>query len=223
MQVSGDRMARPSKNLDEKLILAGRELIREQGLTRLSLRAVAAKAGVNLGMFHYHFKDKGEFIHRCLGDTYAEFYKGFEIQTSSGASTVEKLRRGLLALGRFSRENRHFVLCLMRDLEEKSSEAWNFMRSNFPPPHGKVIAGLIKQGQKEGSLIKVPLPTAMSVLMSGISFPCLIGGLAERALDNKLLSVPRLAVKHYFLSDKAITMRAELALRCLLKHPTEKL
>jgi len=34
-----------------------------------------------------------------------------------------------------------------------------------------VIVSLIKQGQKEGRLLKVPAPMAMTMLMSAITFP----------------------------------------------------
>ena len=47
---------RPSRNLDRALLAAGRELLPERGCAGLSVREVADAAGVNLGMFHYHFK-----------------------------------------------------------------------------------------------------------------------------------------------------------------------
>jgi AcrR family transcriptional regulator len=208
---------RPSQNLDEKLLAAGRELIKEEGLSKLSLRSVAKRAGVNLGMFHYHFKNKAEFAARCTGETYAEFFRGFEMETQEAQGTLEKLRKGLILLGRFSRENRNFMLALMRDLEEKNPEAWDFIKSRFPPPHGRVIAGLIKQGQKEGLLVKCSIPAAMSVCMSAVGFPNILAALAERALGNKLLGLPRFALKKLFLSDKALEERVEIVLRGLKK------
>ncbi|MBC7946203.1 MAG: TetR/AcrR family transcriptional regulator, partial [Burkholderiales bacterium] len=49
-------MPRPSQNTDRRLIKAARKLLPETGCSGLNLRQVAVKAGVNLGMFHYHFK-----------------------------------------------------------------------------------------------------------------------------------------------------------------------
>jgi hypothetical protein len=69
----------------------------------------------------------------------------------------------------------------------------------------------------------VPLHAAMSVLMSAIAFPNLLAGVAERVMGTKLLSLPKLALKQYFLSDKAMEMRVELALRALLKEPHQEL
>ena len=216
-------MSRPSQNLDEKLLKAGRDLIMEEGLSGLNLRAVAKRAGVNLGMFHYHFRNKEEFAARCTGEAYAEFYRGFQLETDGASGTIEKLRRGLMALARYSRDNRHFMLSLLRDLEDRNPGSWAFVRSKFPPPHGKVIAGLVKQGQKEGLLVKVAVPTAMMVLMSAIAFPNLLAGLGERALGTKLLGVPRFDLRKLFLSDQVLRDRVELALRGLLSQPEKTL
>ncbi|MES2201045.1 MAG: TetR/AcrR family transcriptional regulator [candidate division FCPU426 bacterium] len=213
-------MARPSANTDEKLLKAGREVIAEHGLSGLSMRAVAKKAGVNLGMFHYHFKNKAEFSRRCTEEAYAEFFRGFELETADG-STLQRLRRGLLALARFSRDQRFFILALLRDLEAKSPEAWEFLRRRFPPPHAKVIIALIKQGQKEGLVLKAPLGTLMPVLMSGILFPNLIGGMAEKAVGTRFMRLPRLGIQRLFLSDKALAARVDLALRGLLIDPKQ--
>lgn len=212
-------MARPSGNTDKKLLKAGREIIEKEGLSRLSLRAVAKQAGVNLGMFHYHFKNKAEFSQRCAGEAYADFYKGFEVKVSEPGGTIEKLRRGLLTFARFSRDQRHFLLAMLRDLEDKNSQAWDFVRSKFPPPHGKVIMSLVRQGQREGLLLKVPVPTALSLLMASIAAPNVMAGLAERVMGSRLLSLPKLALHHYFLSDKALEMRVNLALRTLMVDP----
>jgi AcrR family transcriptional regulator len=215
-------VARPSGKTDEKLLQAGRELIQEQGLSALGLRAVAKRAGVNLGMFHYHFRNKAEFSQRCTGEVYSEFYKGFELVTADG-DTVERLHKGLLALGRFSREQRHFLIAMLRDLEAKNPEAWSFMRSKFPPPHSKVMMELIQRGQKEGVLLDVPLKFAMSSLMSAISFPNLIAGLAEGVLGTKMLNIPKQAIEDHFLSDEALEARVELAMRMLLVDPPKKI
>ena len=51
------RMARPSQNVDQRLLEAGLALLPQTGCAGLSVRRLADHAGVNLGMFHYHFKN----------------------------------------------------------------------------------------------------------------------------------------------------------------------
>ena len=38
-------------------------------------------------------------------------------------------------------------------------------------------------------------------------------------MDSKLLKLPQLALKNYFLSDKALELRVNLALRALMIDP----
>ena len=59
-------MSRPSRNVDALLLRAGRELYPETGAAGLSIRKVAERAGVNLGMFHYHFRTKEAFVRQLL-------------------------------------------------------------------------------------------------------------------------------------------------------------
>ena len=57
---------RPSRNLDRALLAAGRELFPSRGCPGLTVREVAEAAGVNLGMFHYHFKSREAFLRALL-------------------------------------------------------------------------------------------------------------------------------------------------------------
>lgn len=66
-------MPRKSNNLDKKMLRVGATMLRQNGAAALSIREVAKKEGVNLGMFNYYFKDKNEFIRTILEDTYSPF------------------------------------------------------------------------------------------------------------------------------------------------------
>ena len=59
-------MTRPSRNQDQLLIQAAKRLLPEMGISGMSLQRIADECGVNLGMFHYHFKTKDAFIRKVL-------------------------------------------------------------------------------------------------------------------------------------------------------------
>ena len=66
-------MPRPSRNVDQALLASGAVLYPQLGCAGLSVRAVAAHAGVTPGMFHYHFESKEaiwlaviDFAHQVL-------------------------------------------------------------------------------------------------------------------------------------------------------------
>ncbi|HVE13339.1 MAG TPA: TetR/AcrR family transcriptional regulator, partial [Elusimicrobiota bacterium] len=70
-------MPRPSRNLDRKLLDAARALLPKSGFSGLNVREVIRKAGVNAGMFHYHFKSRDAFLRRVLEEVYEDFLVTF--------------------------------------------------------------------------------------------------------------------------------------------------
>ena len=76
-------MTRPSRNVDRLLLRAGRELFPETGVAQLSVRKVAIRAGVNPGMFHYHFGNKDLFVRQLLQELYDEMFASLELAASA--------------------------------------------------------------------------------------------------------------------------------------------
>jgi AcrR family transcriptional regulator len=169
---------RPSRNTDERLIRSAQALMKTSGLSQLNLRQVAAKAGVNLGMFHYHFKTKDQFIQAVLKDTYERFFENFSLKVEGAKEPLEKLRQALVTLGQFSRDNRHLTLSLMQDALNKDHNTVGFVRENMHR-HASVVIGLIVQCQKNGSLQKAPLPAVMSYVMTATTGSTLALGMVE--------------------------------------------
>jgi AcrR family transcriptional regulator len=179
----------------------------ETGCSRLSLREVAKVAGVNLGMFHYHFKTKEEFTRRILQEFYEEFFKNFGLDTTRGGTALEKLRSVLLLVGKFARDNRKFILALVRDLANGEKVVIQFVRENFFR-HVAVVRGLVVAGQKEGLISPIPVLQIVAFMMSGVMLPILIA--------NHLPQLPgipeRGSIDHDILSDFAILQRIDFAL-----------
>jgi AcrR family transcriptional regulator len=173
-------MPRPSRQTDQRLIQAAQQLMQRSGLSRLNLRQVAAKAGVNLGMFHYHFKGKEQFIQAVLEHTYEQFFQNFSLRVDGKTEPLEKLRQALVAMAQFSRDNRQVVLSLMQDALNQEPGARAFAQRSMGR-HAKVILGLIAQCQRQGSLPKAPLPMLMSYIMTASTGSSLVLGLMEHA------------------------------------------
>lgn len=78
-------MARPSTNCDGRLLDAGIQILREEGLSGLGVRNVCHRAGVNLGMFTYHFATKENFQRQLLVKATDILFDGL----SDGLTTVD--------------------------------------------------------------------------------------------------------------------------------------
>jgi AcrR family transcriptional regulator len=210
-------MSRPSRNTDQTLIQAGRKLIYRCGLAGLRVREVAEVAGVNLGMFHYYFRTKQEFTHRILKAIYEDFFKAFTLETGREGDPVERLRRALLILGRFLRDNRELVLALIRDVIDGHKPTIEFLKENFFR-HATILAHLLEEAQRKGQLKKRPFPTSMAFLASSVAMPNLIVTILGRTATKKILDVPIEKATRQILSDEGLTERIEMALRGLARE-----
>jgi AcrR family transcriptional regulator len=194
------------------LLDAGRELFPGRGCAGLAVREVAEKAGVNLGMFHYHFKSRDAFLRALLQATYEEMFAKLTLEVSRPADTLSKLRFAMRALGGFGLANRRFLARIFADALTGEAIAREFLRKNLPR-HIGVMAGLLAQGQREGVIIPVPVPQAIGMAAGSIAMPILVAGgmLDSGALEATTASILQAAV----LSTDALHQRIELVLKAL--------
>ena len=108
-------MPRPSRNIDQLLIDTGRALLPETGARDFSIRQLTERAGVNLGMFHYHFKTRENFLSIVLQGVYEEMFAQLTFQAHVERPPLENLRAAVTVLGRFLRDNRHLLRRLVPD------------------------------------------------------------------------------------------------------------
>lgn len=201
-------------NADQRLIQTALEMAHHSSLSGLKLRDVAKKAGVNLGMFHYHFKTKDAFIRRVLQEAYDRFFKEFTLETSKEGPARERLRSALLALGRFARENRRLLLGIMHGALNKEREVLDFAAKNLPR-HGRVMMDLASQSQKEGSMRKMPFATIMPLFIGAVGLPNMMLAMMEY-LDVKVVKfIPDLVLEKVLLSDRLLEERVDLVLEAL--------
>ncbi len=180
----------------------------------MNLREVARKAGVNLGMFHYHFKTKDQFTRAVLQDTYEKFFREFSLESSKDGDPLENLRGALQTLGKFMLANRRMLLGILHDVLNKDRRVLDFVKANGPR-HALVILGLIRQCQKERILKKVSLPTLMPILMGSVALPALVLAMLEHLEVKRVSFIPLVLIKRELASDGAVARRVDLALESL--------
>jgi AcrR family transcriptional regulator len=207
-------MSRPSQNTDEKLIKTGLEMLEQSGLSRMNLRQVAAKAGVNLGMIHYHFKTKDQFIHAVLQNIYEKFFANFSLRVEEGTTPIEKLRQAIFAVAQFVRDNRRLLLSLIQDALDHNQEVKEFAQKNFGR-HVKIILGLIRQCQANGSLVKMDMAQVLVFLMPSVLAVNLMVAALEHVQATLLMKAFIRGFGAPLLSDKAIQRRIDMALKSL--------
>jgi AcrR family transcriptional regulator len=205
-------MSRPSRNIDQLLISTARELLPETGCRGFSIRQLTERAGVNLGMFHYHFKTREHFLSRVLQDLYQEMFTTLTFQAHAERPPLDNLRAAITVLGRFARDNRFLVRRLLADALSGDTTAQTFFRQNFPR-HLGVMAELLSAGQRAGTIRKLPLTQALAFLGGAVALPnILVTVIQEQAIvPPQFLS----NLDREVLSDKAIAQRVDMAIRGL--------
>lgn len=208
-------MPRPSRNLDRALLAAGRALYPGRGCGGLAVREVAEAAGVNLGMFHYHFKSREAFLRAVLQSVYEEMYTQLVVEATAGAAhatPLAHLRRALGFMGRFVKANRPMLARVLADALSGEPIALEFVRANFPRHFG-MIQSLVVAGQAAGEIRPLPVLQVMGFCAGSLAAPILFGG---AAVESPL--VPKAAgalIERSLLDDEAIDARIELALAAI--------
>jgi AcrR family transcriptional regulator len=207
---------RPSRNLDRALLAAGRELFPSRGCSGLSVREVADAAGVNLGMFHYHFKSREAFLRALLQSVYEDLYAELSARATQrpapGADlrAIDLLRRALQFMGRFVRGNRPLLARVLIDALGKDPIATEFLRMNAPR-HLGLMLGLIQAAQKEGAVrADVPAPQLLGFCAGSLAMPIFFGGAVLEG-EGVGAEAARM-IESALLTDAALDQRIELAL-----------
>lgn len=198
-------MPRPSQYIDQLLLDAGLDLLPLTGCAGLSVRRVTDHAGVNLGMFHYHFKTKENFIKAVLQRTYEEMFSALTLHIHPDRPPLQNLRDALDVIAGFGLKNARLLVRIMGDAMNGEVLAVEFLQANLPR-HMGVIATLVQQAQQDGSLRQTPVPQAIAFLAGAIAAPIL----AATALQQHAAARDATAL---VLKQEAITERITFALR----------
>jgi AcrR family transcriptional regulator len=205
-------MPRPSRHLDRALLAAGRELLPVHGCSGLTVRQVADAAGVNIGMFHYHFASRANYLRAVMQGAYEEMFAQLTLSFSGKATAAANLRAALRVVGRFLRANRALMGRILADALGGEEISRDFVRDNFPR-HLRVIVALVAAGQSAGELRRMAPMQAVAFCAGAIGAPLLVGGaIAESTI---LDPTRRRQIEAGILSLKAIDERIDLAISAL--------
>jgi len=209
-------MPRPSRQLDQALLASGRTLYPQLGAAALSVRALAEHAGVNAGMFHYHFESKDAFLRTLLQQLYEEMFAELSEQISLPGAPLQRLRQALAVLGRFLRTHGAVIGRIWADAGQGEPVAREFMQANAPRHLGLLLA-LFDEAERAGDIQPMPPMQRFTFVMGAVAAPVLVAArVAELGIAPKPL---RPLIEPQVLSDAAILARADLALAALRTPP----
>lgn len=191
-------------------------MLPDVGFSGLKIRGVARRAGVNPGMFHYYFKTQGAFRRRIVQEVYEDFLASF-VEAAGGAGEARaRLRRVLVAVARFARDNRIFYTLLVRELLNAQPDMSDFAKENFPR-HAAVLMKLLDECRREGVVRPLPMPVLAAFAMGSMCLPNVVVTALERNRVRSLGGRAMTTVAADLLSDELIEVRADMVLAGLAK------
>jgi AcrR family transcriptional regulator len=205
-------MPRPGSNIEQILLRSGRKLYAQRGAAGLAVRALAEHAGVNPGMFHYHFRTKDEFLRRLLNGWYEEMFGHLAGAIAQDGPPLHRLQEALFFLARFVRDNRPMLSRVLMDAASGSAVAAQFLRENAPR-HLGLLLSLMDQAEREGLILPMPPMQRFVFVMGAVGMPLLVApalhslGVAPRALGAQLQA--------QVMSDDAIAQRIALVIKAI--------
>ncbi|MES2938443.1 MAG: TetR/AcrR family transcriptional regulator [Pseudomonadota bacterium] len=205
-------MPRPGTNTKEALLAAGRVLYPERGAAGLSLRALTEHAGVNLGMFHYHFRTKDVFLRELLQQFYEEMFGQLSGLAHQAGPPLARLRGALLFIACFARDHAAVLGRVLGDASNGDAVAREFLQANAPR-HLRLLMALMDEAERAGEIAPLPPLQRFVFTMSSVVLPALVVPRIA-ALDIAPAGI-RKHIKPQVTSDAAIAQRVELALAAL--------
>ncbi|MBS0374231.1 MAG: TetR/AcrR family transcriptional regulator [Proteobacteria bacterium] len=152
---------------------AGREIVRRRGFQGLTVRAVAASAGANLGTFVYHFRTRDAFIAALLEDWYAPLMDRLETVVESRGTALDRLRRAILQLVDFGAEHEMFVGRVLMAAANGDRAARRFARS-LAGRHPRLLVSLVSAAGSAGEIVAEHPLQLLCFLMSSVGLPRLL-------------------------------------------------
>lgn len=165
-----------------------------------------------MGMFHYHFRSKDNFLAILLQSMYEDLFQQLQAETLHPGTALQRLRQTMLLLARLLREHGGWLSRVWTDASRGDAAANQFLQKNGAR-HMQLILSLILQAIQDKELEDIAPMQAFTFLMGSIAAPMLIAprvmqlGFAPDFFQEQM--------KETVLSDIGIAERVDRALFAL--------
>jgi AcrR family transcriptional regulator len=166
----------PTLSTPERLLAAGLARARTEGLRRLTVRAVAQDAGINLGSFVYHFGSREAFIGQLIEHWYAPLLaraQGRMFASAARSQGADMLLAALMDVVDIVLEERQFIGQLVADAAAGEAPARAFLQS-CGDRHPALLLHAITLAQAAGELREADPRHLLLMFMSAIGLPVLL-------------------------------------------------
>lgn len=163
----------PMSDTRSKFIAAGWKLYSERGYHKLSVRALAAEAGLSPGMFHHLFENKDAFFAEMLAYREEATWRSIDVETLP-EHPFACLQRLLYLLAVSVRDDLHQAQRLLADSAGGVEVVNAFVRSSISRRVER-LAGVLDECARLDNSCPATLTQRLSYLSGSVIAPILVG------------------------------------------------
>lgn len=148
----------------EALLKAARQLMAENGVPRLTSKAVAERAGVKPTLVNYYFGDRDGLLHAIVEQAASEAAERTRTATGSSGPVEDRLLQVMAALLRGFAEEPYVPRLLFEQVVFAEDDVIDRFAEQFGREHLDAIRSLLEDGQRHGRFRRVDLEMALAAI-----------------------------------------------------------
>lgn len=207
--IFSDGLIPMSDHTRSQFIAAGLKLYPQYGYAKLSVRVLAAEAGISPGMFHHLFAGKDAFVAEVLAQQYQRTFGLLDAENANqGGDAFACLRETFRQQARCLRDNLDWVQRAFADSGEGVAVVRDFWQRHFLARHQQFMTLLNRcEALGEGEQVQ-----RLAYLIGAVSAPMVIG---KRMHEMGVLPPDLGAHIPEIMQDAALDQRIDWALAAL--------
>lgn len=144
----------------ERILKAAMELLdKEKDAGKITVRLIAEKAGVGIGLINYHFRSKEKLLNEAVGTTMAGMAEELKKLGSGAGSPVDKLKQMLKQLSDFAiRYQKHMRISIEYEILQGDMQVPVYILPVLREIYGR------EKDERELRLIAFTIITGMQVM-----------------------------------------------------------
>lgn len=159
-------MARPASDIRDRLVRAARDCFLVDGVEGASLRAIARKAGTNLGMVYYYHPTKDDLFLAVVEDVYGKLLADLESLLTGAAHDTRQVVETLAArAASLSEDEAKVVRLILREAMGTDSARLVRLFERFSRGHIALLSRAFQGGIEHGQ-VRADLPPLVLVVSS---------------------------------------------------------
>lgn len=158
------------KNSKQRHLLEVAErLFAQQGYEAVSVRQLAAEAGVNIAMVSYYFGSKEKLFEALIAEKFPRTLERLEELARSALSPWEKLSQTIDMYAEKFFDGRHFHRLVMREISLRQRPDYVRIITGYLSRNLDIVRSFILEGQQKGIFRPVDVELTLATLFGSFS------------------------------------------------------